>query len=235
MKRERQNDIPKFYFVDTFESYHKLFQDNCFSRRLFKKGTGLLSMRYDEDICIYIESGWALYSVTHANGKEKNLFLFGKGMLFPTYMSPKQYHIGEKGTALTDIEGLVLSQKKLRQLMYADNILMKRIMDNYMEMFNYLVFDTANSSFNSAYIRVCNLLELFSHYMRETGSRTINISQEDLARFIGISRVQASHVINELKKSGIIKTSRNQIIVNDEEKLREYCTSEILLEDKRST
>ena len=181
------------------------------------------------DVCIYIERGWCQYAVIHDSGRENNLFLFGPNTLFPTYTSPKRYHIGEIGTAITDVEGLVLSQKKLNALMNADSLLMKSVMDNYLEMFNYLIFDSINSSYNNAYIRVCNFLELFSNYLRETDGQMIRMSQEDLAKVVGVSRVQVSHIITELKRQGIIETGRNQITVQDEGKLREYCTGEIIL------
>ncbi len=228
MKNEEKKDIPKFYFTNNFLKFHQLFQDNSIARKVFKKGSILLSENNGGDSCVYIEKGWCQYSVIHDSGREKNLFLFGPHTLFPTYTSPKRYHIGEIGTAITDVEGLVLTQKRLNALMDGDHRLTKSVMDNYLEMFNYLIFDSINSSYNNAHIRVCNFLELFSNYLRETDGQTIQMSQEDLAKVVGVSRVQVSHIIAELRRQGIIETGRNQITILNEEKLREYCTGEII-------
>lgn len=51
--------------------------------------------------------------------------------------------------------------------------------------------------------------------VERTGSDTIPLTQEQLASLLGVGRSYASRVIQNLKSSGIVQTTRGALIVND--------------------
>lgn len=221
-------DIPRFYFTDEFCEFKELFEEHSLGRRIFPKGSTIFSAQEDLDFCLYIEKGLCRYSIMHENGGEKTLFFHGTGSLFPTYSSPKRYRIGEISTAITQVEGIVISQQELKILMEENKALTKQVLNAYLDMFNYLIFESINQIYNNAYIRLCNFFHLYMEYLEKNkeDKYTICFTQEELAKIVGVSRVQISHILKTLREQKIIKNYRNRIVILDEEKLIEQCSGE---------
>lgn len=221
-------DIPRFYFTNEFCDFKELLEQHSVERRIFPKGSTIFSSSEKLDFCLYIEKGLSRYSIVHENGGEKTLFFHGEGSLFPTYSSSKRYRIGELSVAITDVEGFVVPQATLKELMGQNPALSERVLEAYLEMFNYLIFESINQIYNNAYIRLCNFFHLYMEYLegnRENKYR-IYFTQEELAKIIGVSRVQISHILKTLREQKIIQNYRNRIEILDEERLQEQCSGE---------
>ncbi|MDF7659010.1 Crp/Fnr family transcriptional regulator [Erwiniaceae bacterium L1_54_6] len=228
---ERQPmEIPKFYFSHVFDDLKPLFAQFATGRKSFKKGELIFSSESPLDFCLLIEKGLSSYSVIHESGAVKTLFYHAEGSLFPTYSSLRTYRLLEYNMAVTDVEGLILPQKKLAELMQQHPELMQRVLSAYLDMFNFLLFDSINQSYNSAFVRVCNFLYLYSEYMQDSGMQfyDINLTHEEISNVVAVSRVQVSYIISKLKKESVISSSRGRIRVENKKMLGKYCSGETL-------
>ena len=225
-------DRPKFYFTNVFNQFKPLLLEYSMGRKRFPKGSTMFSSAQTLDFCFYIESGLARYSVMHESGAEKTLFYHGAGSMFPAYSSPRQYRINEFGFSISEIEGFVISQKRIKELMTQNVALMKKILDTYLEMFNFLVFDSINQCYSSAYVRLCNFLYIYMEDRNSTGEDglEIRLTQEELASIVAVSRVQISAILNRLRNQKIIQTDRKRICIRNIELLAEQCTGEAYIE-----
>ncbi|WP_373880323.1 helix-turn-helix domain-containing protein [Martelella alba] len=97
-------------------------------------------------------------------------------------------------------------------------------------MFNFLIFDSINQSYNSAFVRVCNFLYLYSEYMNNAGNPfcDINLTHEEISNVVAVSRVQVSYIISKLKKELVISSSRGRLRVENKALLGKYCSGETL-------
>lgn len=223
-------DTPKFFFTNEYQQFRSLLKQHSCSERFYPKGDTVFSSETDLDFCLYIDKGLVAYSILHDSGAQKLLFYHGEGSLFPTYKSPKTYAIGEVAYAITDVTGFVISQVDLQHLIDHNIALTKCVLNNYLEMFNFLIFDIMNQCHNTSYVRVCNLLYLYLESRRKTepSACMIYITQDELAQFIGVSRVQVSNVFKMLRNEGILENSRGKIKILDVDRLKENCSSEII-------
>lgn len=223
-------EIPRFYFSHVYDDLKPLLAEHAVSRKKFSKGELIFSSESPLDFCMLIEKGLSSYSIIHESGAVKTLFYHAEGSLFPTYSSMREYRLLEYNMAVTDVEGLILPQKKLGELMTTHPVLMQRVLSSYLDMFNFLIFDSINQSYNSAFVRVCNFLYLYSEYLGDTINikHDINLTHEDISNVVAVSRVQVSYIISKLKKELVIASSRGRIRIENRMLLRKYCSGETL-------
>lgn len=223
-------DTPKFFFTNEYRKFRPLLKQYSCSERFYPKGDTVFSSETDLDFCLYIDRGLVAYSILHDSGAQKLLFYHGEGSLFPTYKSPKTYAIGEIAYAITDVTGFVISQANLQHLIDRNIDFTKCVLNNYLEMFNFLIFDIMNQCHNTSYVRVCNLLYLYLESRRKTepSACMLYITQDELAQFIGVSRVQVSNVFKTLRDEGILENARGKVKILDVGRLKENCSSEII-------
>lgn len=223
-------DMPRFYFTHDYEQFKILLKENSKNKKFYKKGATIFSSEPELDFCFFIEKGLVAYSVLHDSGAQKLLFYHGEGSLFPTYKSPKKYAIGEIAYAVTDVEGFAISQTKVAQLIDQNTQLMRCVLNNYLEMFNFLIFDSINQCHNTSYMRVCNFLYLYLSTLKKSdpSTSTLYIGLAEIAQFIGVSRVQVSNVFRILREKSILDNTRGKIKIENYERLREACSPEII-------
>lgn len=56
----------------------------------------------------------------------------------------------------------------------------------------------------------------------------IEMTQEDIADILGMSRVQITRELTELRNLGILATTRGKLIITDLPALASYCTKETI-------
>lgn len=221
-------DTPRFYFTDTFREFRPLLEKYSTKKKRFEKGSMIFSSAKPLDFCLYIDSGLISYSVLHESGAEKTLFYHGVGNLFPTYQSPRQYKICELGRCLTRVEAMVIPQTNLKRLMQTNLDFDRNVLDHYVEMFNFMIYDSIHQCHSSAYVRLCNFFSIYleNRSQEKVKGNEILLTQEELARIIGVSRVQIGTILNRLRNQKIIETDRRKVIVKDTALLIEQCTEE---------
>jgi CRP-like cAMP-binding protein len=80
-------------------------------------------------------------------------------------------------------------------------------------------------SSDSSFVKTCNILYALS----EKGvfqNNFIELKQDEIADFGGISKVQVARAYKTLKNSGIIETKRNGLIINDRKELLKLCSQD---------
>lgn len=106
--------------------------------------------------------------------------------------------------------------------------LQDRVIDWYSSYSNLLLFEAAHQDYNSSLVKLCNLLYLL--LVSENGRKNDlgEITQDTLADILGISLVNLTRGLTQLRKEQVIATGRKQITVLDAEALIKHCSYETL-------
>jgi CRP-like cAMP-binding protein len=222
-------ETPRCFFSRSFDDFQVLLEKHAVCKKIYRPGSIIFSSDQEIDFCMLIERGLSSYSLIHESGAVKTLFYHSTGSLFPTYASMSSYGLLEYNVAVTEVEGWVLPQSTLRELMLSNPDLMERVLRVYLEMFNFLIFDSINQSYNSAMTRVCNFLYLYSYYVDKNAilEVDVNLTHEEISNFVAVSRVQVSYILGKLKSSGVLLTARGKIKILSMNLLRAYCSNEV--------
>ena len=77
-------------------------------------------------------------------------------------------------------------------------------------------------------VKICNLLYLLTAGQPAGAGLEVETTQGELAELLGLSRVQFTRGLSELRSRKTVSTSRGRIQVTDLAALAEFCTSEVL-------
>ncbi|MEE1430496.1 MAG: helix-turn-helix domain-containing protein [Clostridia bacterium] len=123
---------------------------------------------------------------------------------------------------------MVIPQTNLKRLMQTNLDFDRNVLDHYVEMFNFMIYDSIHQCYSSAYVRLCNFFSIYleNRSQEKVKGNEILLTQEELARIIGVSRVQIGTILNRLRNQKIIETDRRKVIVKDTALLIEQCTEE---------
>ena len=93
---------------------------------------------------------------------------------------------------------------------------------------NRFLFETSHQKFNPSQVKLCNLLYLLTMNQHSNSGLVIEMTQEDLADILGMSRVQITRELTDLRSRGIVSTTRGRLIVADLSALASLCTDETM-------
>ena len=93
---------------------------------------------------------------------------------------------------------------------------------------NLFIYESAHQDYNNAFIKVCNLLYLFSIHSPTRTPHRIDLTQQDIADILTISLVNVTNNLARLRKEKIIASHRKWIEITDYPKLVSYCSNETL-------
>lgn len=220
---------PRYIFADDFSAFETFFKSVPGRRCSFKKGDSLWAPGQPFSPVYYILSGLALTCIHHEEGHRKILSFHGKGTVFPVYHS-NRFKI-EKSIvtqALEDVEALEFSPSQFRRMMEESFPLTETVIGWYASYVNLLLYETAHQEYNSAFIKLCNLLYLLAEREEMEAGPVIYLSQEELADIFAANRVNLSRNLSRLRQEGIIATGRKQIRILRLDLLAAHCSSETL-------
>lgn len=133
--------------------------------------------------------------------------------------------------AITPITAFAYAPEITQKMIEEDSSYAAAIIKHYCTMTNLvMVRGMFSKSLDSLY-KVSNFLYLFSlrnPYYGMNGSwscEKIELSQEEIASFVGISRIQVARSLAQLREEKIIRTFRGKVQIIDKEKLKGYCAS----------
>lgn len=177
----------------------------------------------------YIASGVACASIVDESGRERIQYFSGDGSLVPgCHTSRFKLEQSLEVFAVTEVEAFEFDLLEFRDVVLRNNYdLQCALVESYAAQINALLYEAAHQSFNSAYVRVCNLLHVLSH----RGDRfvpEIPFTQKMIAEVVGMERESVTRQLSKLKREGVIGVSRGKILIEDEEKLCDLCTYETL-------
>ena len=77
-------------------------------------------------------------------------------------------------------------------------------------------------------MKLCNLLYLLTMNQPSNSGLVIEMTQEDIADILGMSRVQITRELTDLRNRKVISTNRGRLIITDLPALVSMCTDEIM-------
>lgn len=218
---------PRCFFSEDFRSFQDYFFSQPHRRRTFARGDYLWRPERPFESVHYILSGVSQSYVEHENGRRKIISFHGPGTLFPGYHR-QDYKIERSliTRALSPMEVLEFSKDEFR-LMFAHNgDLSASVVEWYAMYVNLLLYDTAHQEYNSSFLKLCNLLYLLADSPVGGQQGVLNLTQDDLADLLGISRVNLTRGLAQLRRQGILRTRRGQVELLDLPALAQCCSEE---------
>ena len=174
-------------------------------------------------------SGVARTTLEHENGSRKISSFHSEGTVFPgCHRSVFKIEQSIATAALTDMETLCFSNDDFLKMLTENPQLMLSTVDWYASYINLLLYESAHQDYNSSFVKLCNLLYLFSRNS-PTGERgRIDLTQESIAEILAVTRVSAARCLGRLRDEKIIIPHRSWIQIIDQKALEAYCSSETL-------
>lgn len=220
--------IPRYYFSDDYNQFHDYFLSCPHALRSFKKNDYLWTPGEPLTHVYYVEHGIAETLVEHEDDYRKILSFHGKGTVFPgCHQLVFKIENSIITKALSDMEVLSFSKDEFYQMFLDNKDLSAQVLDWYAMYINLLIYETAHQEYNNSFIKLCNLLYLFS--LNSPGGKRINLTQENIADILTINRVNAAKSLSRLRDEKIIVTHRRWIEIINQEALEAYCSKETLL------
>lgn len=219
--------IPRYYFTNEYKDFYEYFLSKPHTEKKFSQGEYLWNLDETIEKIYYIKSGIVQTYIEHEEGYRKIISFHGAGTVFPGYHN-LSFKI-EKSIvtlALSDVEVLEFSKEEFAQMLLDNQKLNSQMLDWYACYVNLLLYETAHQEYNSIFLKLCNLLYLFSQNSNE-GS-IIELTQENIASILAVNRVNAAKSLARLRDEGIIVPYRKRLEIIDMPRLMAYCSLETL-------
>lgn len=224
---EKSYKIPSFYFYGKFKEYAPLFAE--FTQKRYAKGEILTIHGAINNTAYYIQQGVMRFSLSHENGNEKTVALFGPGSIYPIGVERHNHKMDFEMilTAFSDLEVRAFSYQQLRQLAEKNNQLVMKLLEDDCDFISYLFYSSTSLAFASCLTRICDVLYLSIPSSPAGEGINVKLTQEFLSTLVGASSAQVERSLRELRKKNIIHTLRGEIQILDKEKLLEHCSDNV--------
>lgn len=221
--------IPRYYFSHDYDDFYEYFLSCPHHAKFFHKDEYLWKPGDFVTHVYYIKSGIALTTLEHENGSRKICSLHSEGTVFPgAHQAAFKIERSIITTALSDMEVLCFSNEDFLNMICQNHDLMLRTIDWYATYINLLLYESAHQDYNNSFIKLCNLLYLFSQNAPDGNSTKISLTQENIADILTVTRVNAAHNLSRLRDEQIIAPHRKWIEILDLQALKFYCSLETL-------
>lgn len=219
--------IPRYFFFNDYKELYDYFLSQPHRERSFHKGDYLWKPGETIERVYYIKSGISQTLVEHEDGYQKILFFHSAGTVFPgCHESRFKIEKSIITKALSDMETLEFTKKDFYRMFLENRQLSSTAFETYAMYINLLIYETAHQEYNNSFIKLCNLLYLFSLNSPSGKTNQIQLSQENIADILTINRVNAARNLARLRDEGIIISHRKWIEITDFPALENYCSME---------
>lgn len=217
---------PSYFFQGDYKDFEEYFLSQPHEVKCFRRGEYLWKPGEPYNHIHYILKGSEILFADHESGRRKIISFHGEGTVFPGYRNIDfRIELSLVTQALTDMEVLEFTKPQFRSMFEANTALSKRVVDWYSRFVNLFIFETTHQEYNSSSGKLCNLLYLLTA-KQPSMTAGIGLTQSQLSEILGLSRVQLTRALSELRRLGIISTSRGRVVVEDFAALEELCSSE---------
>lgn len=220
---------PRYFFTNDFSQFYDYFLSAPHRKRSFKKGQYLWEPNQPFQKIHYIVSGLAQSYAEHENGHRKIISFHGTGTVFPGY---HQHDFRIEGSlitkALSDMEVLEFTKAEFQRMFEENQELRAGTIEWYSMYVNLLLYDAVHQEYNNSFMKTCNLLYLLLENQPGLPEHVIEITQDDMADILGISRVNLARVLAQLRNEKVLITHRKLIEIIDPDKLALYCSLETI-------
>ena len=220
---------PRYFFADDFRQFYEYFLSQPHTERTFLRGDYLWKPGQPYEKIHYIISGAAIHFADHENGRRKIISFHGAGTVFPGY---RQYdykiELSLITVALSDMKVLEFTKNQFQKMFETNTALSEQVVNWYSMYINRFLFEIVHQEYNQSFVKICNLLYLLTVNQPACSGLVIDMTQQELAEILGLSRIQLTRGLSELRKQNIISTSRGKVHVIDLPALATLCSSETL-------
>ena len=221
--------IPRYYFSNDYTDFYEYFLTQPHTRKTFRKNDCLWNPGEPVTHVYYIISGIALTVLEHENGSRKISSLHSAGTVFPgSHRSVFKIEHSRSTIALSDMETLCFPNEYFLQMICENKELTLRTLDWNASYINLLLYESAHQDYNNSFLKLCNLLYLFSQNSPEENGRRISLTQENIAEILTVTRVNAARNLSRLRDEQIIVSHRKWIEIINPQALEAYCSQETL-------
>ena len=221
--------IPRYYFSNDYEEFLDFFLSYPHVRKHYQKDEYLWNLGDNVTHIHYILSGMALTVLEHENGFRKISSFHSEGTVFPgCHKAHFKIEQAIATIALSETETLCFSRDVFLQMVSENQQLMFRTLDWYAMYINLLLYESAHQDYNHSFIKLCNLLYLFMQNSPSKETGRIDLTQENIAEILTVTRVNAAKNLARLRDEKIIVSHRKWIEVINPKALEAYCSLETL-------
>ncbi len=175
----------------------------------------------------YFLSGAAVNFAGHESGRRRIISFHGPGTLFPGYHTTDfKIELSLATEALSEVKVLEFTVPQFQRMFRLNPALAGQVVNWYAMYVNRFLFETVHQEFNSSQVKLCNLLCLLTAHQPANSGPVIEMTQEDIADILGMSRVQVTRELTALRRRGILSTTRGRLTVVDLPALEALCTDE---------
>lgn len=219
--------LPRYYFSDMYTDFYDYFLSQPHTKCSFKKGDMLWNMGETIKYVYYIKSGITKTFIEHEDGYQKIVFFHSTGSVFPSHQNSTFKIEASIGTqALSDVETLCFTREDFYRMCVENQSLNALCFENSSMYVNLLLYEAAHQEYNNSFIKVCNLLYLFSLHSSSNTPYRIDLTQKDLSDILTISLVNVTNNLARLRNENIIVSHRKWIEIIDYPALAAYCSNE---------
>lgn len=220
---------PRYYFADDFHTFYEYFLSQPHTVRTFRKGDYLWKPGQPYDRIQYYVSGASIHFSDHESGRRKIISFHGPGTLLPGYHTTDfRIELSLTTIALSEVKVLEFTIPQFRAMFESNKELAESVVNWYSMYVNRFLFESIHQEFNPSQVKLCNLLYLLTMNQPSNSGLVIEMTQEDIADILGMSRVQITRELTGLRNKNIISTNRGRMIVTDLPALVSLCTDEIM-------
>ena len=214
-----------YYFENHFSDFESLLRSKGEECTL-KKGYEITADNPDLYL-YYIINGIFKLSLTHKEGAIKTICFHGKASIFPYSLcrpTDNEYKIESDIlvlTAITDVLAIRIIPEVFHKTMLENPNFHMAMTDYCISHSNLFMFESINLSYNTAFIKTCNFIYIYTQYLHGKG---IKLTQAEVGEIIGETRLEVARALKKLRAMGIVDTSRNGITVLNMDSLIDLCS-----------
>ena len=221
--------MPRYFFSDDFQQFYEYFLSQPHSQKTFHKGDYLWKPGQPYEKIHYIISGAAIHFADHESGRRRIISFHGAGTVFPGYHQyDYKIELSLVTIALSDMKVLEFTKEQFQNMFETNTALSEQVVNWNSMYINRFLFEIVHQEYNPSFVKICNLLYLLTVNQPSCSGLVIDMTQEELSEILGLSRIQVTRGLSELRNQNIISTTRGKVHVVDLPALASLCSSETL-------
>ena len=225
--------LPNYYRYGDLKEYEDVFLQGKEVKKV-KKSEILKSYSDNVEHYYYLKRGLIKVKACHIDGYEKIMHITGAGCMEPVF-SFEDIPIWRENfqyEAYMDIEVTAFTKQEVIQRLEKYPGLLRKMYNNAVKSLYSSDFNTMRILYDEGFRRMCDFLyyHLHDHKVIHNHERCqMVITQNDMASMIGIDRVNANRMLQQLRNEGIIEMQRKHIVIRDKDKLALYCSNDVTI------
>jgi CRP/FNR family transcriptional regulator, cyclic AMP receptor protein len=172
----------------------------------FRRNQIIFSRGDRSDSILYIQKGSVKLTLTSRQGKEAVIAVLTKGNFFgDSAFASERPPRSSSAVALMDVHAMRIDADAMLELIHHDEEVCDVIISSLISLKTKIIGSLADNLLYSSEKRLARALSSIAEFDQDVGLRQLlNLSQQDLANMIGISRQRVNCVMQRFKNSGFV-------------------------------